>query len=227
MLRFFGQPIFRATDYDNLPVSYELLIREQNSSDEAWHLPADFSAITVDELEPLLVATINAMPDYIERVGYNLEVDQFVNPAFIDMATRVQHRVRVHMITEITERPNPNVSADELFEAARVYTKRGLAIVIDDVGIADNSLLRINLLRDFTEGYKFALQNLRPFTNVSCIKDTADMWGKLISHDKLFAFEGIETKEEAEAVATSCPYSFVQGYFFGKPALLPMTGNVS
>lgn len=225
-LRFFGQPKFKALDYGGLPFSYEFLIRERETPTDRWHLPADFNALTVDDLEPLLIKTLDTMPSNIKHVSFNLEVAQFVDTSYIDMVERVQTQTTIHLITELTERRDRAISDIAIKAAFLDYFDRNLGVILDDVGLDGNSFARVQPITDYVEGYKFALQNLRPFDDYERVRTYVKFWAdNAARNNKFYTVEGIETQAELDNIRALYPYAYIQGYFLGKPELLPLPGD--
>ncbi len=222
MLRFYGQPKFRVMQADALPIGYELFIREKQNNQ--WTLPEDFNACSADQIYQLLTQTIAALPANIELISFNLEQGQFIKTEFVDMVARVQAATPIKIFTELTERSDARVSAAELKQAARQFHERGLLVCIDDVGTGDNTPQLVYELDPYIDEYKFALQNFRPFNRICEISDTIGGWYELANNrHKMLAIEGLENKEDLESVQQNYPCDVIQGYYTGKPALLPVS----
>lgn len=222
MLRYFGQPKFKVTDADKLPISYEFLIRERENADERWHLPEDFNALTPAIIEPLLNATIATLPAHIKHISFNLELTQFVDPTYAEMVARIQQQTDVHVITEVTERQDFHVTTTQFMEAAADFYARNLAVALDDIGLDGNSLARLYTVLPSIEGFKYPLQNLRPFSDFGRISTAIKYWAGVASHNnKLFAVEGIETKDELDNLRALYPYAYVQAIIWVNPSCCP------
>ncbi|WP_054707540.1 hypothetical protein [Secundilactobacillus paracollinoides] len=102
MLKFYGQPKFRSDGATQQPIGYELFIREYQNNQ--WCLPQDFCAITAGQIQHLLSDTVQAMPDNIELLSFNLEQIQFIDPVFTDAVASVQDTTDIQLFTELTER---------------------------------------------------------------------------------------------------------------------------
>ncbi|RRG08109.1 MAG: EAL domain-containing protein [Lactobacillus sp.] len=219
MLAFFGQPKFALNATDYLPVGYELFIREQAAS--AWHLPDDFNAITVDQFYQLLLNVTRNLPSNVQLLSFNLEQQQFIQPAFADMIEEVQHQTALNIFTELTERNDPLVSDQQLLAAAQGFHRRDLLVCIDDVGTGENTSEMVLKLDDYVDEYKFAFQNFRPFTSIHTIEPELKFWADLRRQNhKILAIEGIETAAELTFVRRQYPCNLIQGYYTGRPELL-------
>lgn len=224
MLKFYGQPKFRPNGDTQAPIGYELFIREYQNNQ--WCLPQDFCAITATQIQHLLSETVQAMPNNIELLSFNLEQIQFIDPIFCDVVTSVQEQTDIQLFTELTERTDPRVTLNQLARAAKRFNDRDLLVCIDDVGTGDNTPELVLKLDDYIDEYKFALQNFRPFNHISDIESHVSYWYQMAqTHDKMLAIEGIENAEDLETVRTKYPCDVIQGYYTGKPALLPAVGT--
>ncbi|MCI1985111.1 MAG: EAL domain-containing protein [Lactobacillus sp.] len=219
MFRFFGQPKFDLVPDHQAPIGYELFLREWRGGQ--WVLPANFSALTVDSIEPLLVTTIAAMPANIELLSFNLEQDQFIDPAFMAMAMRVNAQTSLRLFLELTERLAPGVTEDQLVVAAQHYADHGVLVCVDDVGTGQNSPQMVHRMALSVAEYKFALQNFRPFATIAELAPKLNLWYRMAqATHKMLAIEGLETPEELAVIRRDYPCDVIQGYLLGKPALL-------
>ncbi|MFD1483793.1 EAL domain-containing protein [Lacticaseibacillus baoqingensis] len=219
MFRFFGQPKFDLDPKHQDPIGYELFIREWR--DGQWLLPENFSALSVAIIEPLLVQTIAAMPSKVQMLSFNLEQDQFIDPAFLAMVLRVEQHASIRLFIELTERLAPGVHEDQLVQAAKRFADHDLLVCIDDVGTGQNTPEMVVRMNDSVAEYKFALQNFRPFAAIAELAPELDMWYAMAQKEhKMLAIEGIETPEELALIRRQYPCDVVQGYLLGKPALI-------
>lgn len=221
MYRFFGQPKFNATHYEQGPIGYELLIRERING--CWCLPQNFEAIPGDVFADLLQKTILSLPNSIELVSFNLEQSHFISAEYLEMVKEVQALTSIHLYTELTERDIRGVSITQLRAAAREFYNSDLSVAVDDVGTGQNNDETVSQLDDYTGEYKFALQNLRPFKDLDEVLPLLDHWWRRAqAKHKLFAIEGIETGEELKTITRDFPSDVLQGFYLGKPAVIPL-----
>ncbi|ANZ60850.1 hypothetical protein AYR62_14890 [Secundilactobacillus paracollinoides] len=219
MLKFYGQPKFRSDGATQQPIGYELFIREYQNNQ--WCLPQDFCAITAGQIQHLLSDTVQAMPDNIELLSFNLEQIQFIDPVFTDAVASVQDTTDIQLFTELTERTDPRVTLNQLSRAAKRFHDEGLLVCIDDVGTGDNTPELVLALDDYIDEYKFALQNFRPFNHISDIESHVSYWYNMAQkYDKMLAIEGLENEEDLEVIRTKYPCDVIQGYYTGMPALI-------
>ncbi|WP_461243103.1 EAL domain-containing protein [Secundilactobacillus muriivasis] len=218
MYTFYGQPKFALAD-SKTAIGYELFIREYQG--DRWTLPDDFDTITSATIETLLNKTVQKLPTTTTLLSFNLEQNQFVDPEFAAMVARIQATTSINIYTELTERKNPNVTDEQLFEAAERFERLGLLVCIDDVGTAYNTPSLVGKLDEYVDEYKFALQNLRPFKTIQAVVPQIKYWYAQASKlCKTLVIEGIESKEELEFLQQYFPCDIVQGYYLGKPSLL-------
>lgn len=220
MLTFFGQPKFSgATADDEHPIGYELFIREYQ--EHRWVLPDDFDDISATEIENLLTETLSQLPETIQLISFNLEQAQFIRPEYAEMVARVQATTPIKIYTELTERPNPQITSNQLLAGAKRFSALGLLVCIDDVGTGVNTLGLALKLDGYVSEYKFAFQNLRPFNAIDDIADQLDFWYQFAQEQhKTIAIEGVESKVELERVRRDYPCEIIQGYYLGKPTQL-------
>ncbi|KRM87215.1 EAL domain-containing protein [Lacticaseibacillus thailandensis] len=225
MYRFFGQPKYAGTNNTtrNL-IGYELFIRQY--VDGRWLLPQDFNGITADTLQHLLMDVVLTMHESVEMLSFNLEQNQFVDPAFLDMVTYVQDHTRINLFTELTERLAPGISEDSLVDAAAKFHHRGLLVCIDDVGTGENTPEMVLRMNDSVDEFKFAFQDFRPYHNIQEIEPQLNFWYHLARREhKMLAIEGVETAAELAEIDAHYDYDVVQGYLLGHPALLSRAQN--
>ncbi|WP_057151869.1 EAL domain-containing protein [Secundilactobacillus similis] len=219
-MTFYGQPKFAAQQPTDVPVGYELFIREYRGNQ--WVLPTNFGDISADEIERLLTKALRTMPESITILSFNLEQLQFIDPVYIDMVARVQATTSIRLFTELTERTDPRVTDSQLLAAAKRFHDYGLLVCMDDVGTGDNTPSLVFKLNDYIDEYKFAFQNFRPFAHISDIAPELNFWYDLSQeNDKMLAIEGLESAHDLAVVQHDYPCDIVQGYYTGKPALLP------
>lgn len=224
MIRFFGQPQFTATDHTIK--GYELFLRE--SVDHKWVFPDDFKAFTAYETANLLVQTIRPMPKTVTSVAFNLDPDQFIDPAYQTYLPKVQELIApVRLFVELTEHPcAPKIANAKLVEAAEGFKANHLYVVLDDVGTGNNTPPFAELLENNLAEYKFAMQNFRESHDPNEITKKLAYWHKMADDEhKWFVIEGFETKDELKLLK-DYPADLIQGYYLDRPGLLPADDQV-
>ncbi|WP_054749816.1 EAL domain-containing protein [Lacticaseibacillus thailandensis] len=202
-----------------MPIGYELFIRKRQGNE--WVLPQDFNAITVDTIGDLLGNIVDTMSSSIRLLSFNLEEQQFIDPAFMEMVARIQARTKINLFTELTERRDPGVNFDQIQAAAQRFHDNNLLVCIDDVGVGQNNEQLIAGMEDSVAEFKFACQDLRPCKTFPEIEPLLASWYNEVQRQhKAFAVEGIETQSEMNIVTTKYPCDVVQGYWLGRPRLL-------
>lgn len=218
MIRFFGQPQF--TTADHTIKGYELFLRE--SIDHKWVFPDDFKEFTAYETANLLVQTIRPMPKTIKSVAFNLDPDQFVDPAYQTYLPKVQEQIApIQLCVELTEHPcAPKVPNVQLVKAAQGFKNNHLSVVLDDVGTGNNTPPFAELLDSTLTEYKFAIQNFRNKREPDEIVKKLAYWHKMADdEDKRFIIEGFENKNELKLL-NDYPADLIQGYYLDRPGLM-------
>lgn len=219
MFRFFGQPKFDLDPRHQEPIGYELFIREWRQ--DGWRLPENFNKLPAPLIESLLDDVVAVMPAPVKMLSFNLEQDQFIDPAYLAMVRRVNERAKVRLYVELTERLAPGVTEAQLVAATRRFAAADVLVCIDDVGTGQNTPQMVLKMGDAVAEYKFALQNFRPFTSITAIAPQLGYWYHLAQRThRVLAIEGIETAAELARIRRDYPCEVIQGYLLGKPALL-------
>lgn len=219
MITFYGQPKFANIDNASTASGYELLVRQY--IDGRWMLPEDFTALPPNQFEHLLRKALAAMPKTITRVSFNLERVHFVDPEFLEMVQRVQRDTDVILTVELTERYDPNIDNLTIVQAAKAFFDAGIDVVIDDVGSGNNLPGLVEALTPYVVGYKFGIQNLRPYATDADLDDRLNFWAQQAqSKHKRFEVAGVESLDDVEKMQDIPACSDIQGYYFGQPVPL-------
>lgn len=219
MRRFIGQSKFSG-DGSRQHIGYELFAREYE--DGQWSLPGDFNTISAIDIRRMLSEALLHLDFTTKLVSFNLEQRQFIDPEYVDAVALAQSRTPIKLITELTERPDAQVTLAQLQRGAKRFHDAGLEVCIDDVGTGSNDLTLVEALSPYVDEYKFALQNLRPFDHISDIASKLNYWYNIaVTHHKALAIEGIETGPGVAELEHDYPCDILQGYFLAKPAPLP------
>lgn len=222
VIRFFGQPKYSVLTQQL--VGYEFFIREQQ--EQCWVLPEDFSVFNAQQVTTLLAATLQVLPQTLTLVSFNLDQAQFIDPEYCQRLVAVQAQTPIHIYIELTERsgaPQQSVSIQQLVQAAKRYHDAGLRVCLDDVGSGENTLQLVNALSDYTDEYKFALQNFRQDYTWPEVEAKLAKWSQLAQQQhKFFAIEGFEAADELK-LAQQYHAQLTQGYYLGRPKLLALT----
>ena len=219
MITFYGQPKFANIDNATTASGYELLIRQQ--VDGRWLLPEDFTALPSDQFEYLLRKALQAIPSTITRVSFNLERVHFINPAFLDMVQHVQADTDVTLTVELTERYDPNIDNLTIVQAAKAFFDAGIEVVVDDVGSGNNLPGLVEALTPYVVGYKFGIQNLRPYATDADLRDRLGFWAEQAERKaKRFEIAGVESLDDVENTQAIPACSDIQGYYLGQPVPL-------
>jgi EAL domain-containing protein (putative c-di-GMP-specific phosphodiesterase class I) len=222
LIRFFAQPKYSITSVKL--IGYELFIRERETRDSDWFLPDDFSRFTPADISELLSDTLKTFPQGLNSVSFNLDQEQFVDLAYCQTLAILQQQTPIKLHIELTERPGVGkklLTHAEIVQAAQAYQQAGLHVCVDDVGTGTNQYELVNELAPYAVEYKFALQNVRGALPPTEIKEQVGFWREMaLRQHKLFALEGFEVSRDMELIHTFQP-DIVQGYYFGRPRMLP------
>ncbi len=137
-------------------------------------------------------------------------------PGFAALVSRA--RSALPLMLEITERDLAGSPAD-LMASLLAARRQGWGVAIDDVGAVDTSLALLPILRPDVIKLDLRLVQQRTTTEVagvvSAVRAEAERSGAVL------LAEGIETVEQVE-LAVALGARLGQGYFFGRPAPLPV-----
>lgn len=224
MYRFFGQPKFIFTNNESHHVGYEFFLRQETP--DGWRLPADFSLVTAADLNATISKVLGPLSSDLRFISVNLEPAHFIREDFIRTVIAVQEHFHTHLIVELVERADHNVTVQDLMTAAKQFHAAGVSVCLDDVGTGNNVGALVDMLDKYVDEYKFAMQNLRPFNAITEITPQLTHWYKRAQRlRKAFAIEGIETQAELDYINAHYPGMLLQGYFLGKPEILPVTDD--
>lgn len=226
LIRFWGQPKF---DPINAKIiGYELFLREQSMLGSHWRVPADFSCFTPETVIEMLAGTLNTLPKGLKVVSFNLDQEQFIDPAFTQLIIDLKSTVSYQLVVELTERIGNgirNVRLQDLIDAAKHLADADVGVCIDDIGTGKNQLALVEALDPYVFEYKYALQNVRGKLDSDTIAIQISTWHKrAIDHGKVFVLEGFEEAADTEYIEHFHP-DIVQGYFYGRPHNIPVAAD--
>lgn len=227
LLRFFAQPKYSITTVKL--IGYELFIREKQALTNDWQVPTDFSRFTPTIVTTLLADTLKLFPQGLSSVSFNLDQAQFIDLAYCDLLAALQRQIPIQLQIELTEHRGKGVqciTTEQLLQAAQAYQQAGLPICLDDVGTGTNQYTLVQNLAPFAFEYKFALQNVRQQLSVAEVNEQIGFWRQLaLNQHKLFALEGFEFARDQAMIQRFQP-DVVQGYYFGRPQILPTASDL-
>ena len=216
--RYFAQGVYSLAG-DRARVLHELLLRRFDTGLGRYVLPDEF------ELPPVEIARLlrQAMAHTnFHRFNVNLTAAQFKDEemaaALCDVASAPDGPVELNV--EVTD----VVSAPIMRHISALYRDSGIKIYIDDVG-SDNSYELVRTRFAYVDGVKFAMQNLRRNNDDGALRERVSFWRQVAEANHLqFILEGAETEADI-AMAQEFGVRFVQGYYFGKPERLSISGE--
>jgi EAL domain-containing protein (putative c-di-GMP-specific phosphodiesterase class I) len=226
------QPIVALAD--NSVVGHEALVRWAHpirgllSPDEFLDVAEDTGLITAVGAQVLdqACATLAECPALVGTISVNISAVQLTAPDWLNSVRESLARHQVdptRIVLEVTETAvlNPNVSTRRALTSLR---ELGVGIHIDDFGTGYSS---ISVLRDLpVTGVKLDLRFVHDLTTGDS-QDNALAQGLsgLVKGLHLTGIaEGIETQTQA-AILRAQGWECGQGYYFGRPAPMPVTSR--
>jgi EAL domain-containing protein (putative c-di-GMP-specific phosphodiesterase class I) len=226
MIRLWGQPKYAAAT--GKLAGYELFLREKQTENGEWQLPADFSKFSPSTMANLIGATLKTLPQDFELVSFNLDQEQFIYEAYTTLLVAVQAQLDYALVIELTERRGigrKTIQLDDLITAAQRFQAVGLRVCLDDVGTGENQTTLVDALDPYVSEYKYALQNVRGKLSLAEVAAQVTLWRERAARlHKRFALEGFEDPEDVRLIQAFSP-DLVQGYYFGRPHTLPIAAD--
>lgn len=223
MIRFWGQSKFAPPN--GKMIGYELFLREQKPGSSHWQVPHDFSRFTPEVMIGLMARTLPTLPDGLRLISFNLDQEQFVEPAYCRLTAELAKKLPYQLVVELTERRGHGshpVAIADLEVAAKRFKQAGLTVCLDDVGTGENQQELVASLGPYVNEYKYALQNVRNKLSEAQIEAEIAMWHQAaVANHKFFALEGFEEAADIKLIEQFHP-DIVQGYYYGKPHALPI-----
>ncbi|MFD1318868.1 EAL domain-containing protein [Loigolactobacillus zhaoyuanensis] len=220
MYRYFIQP--QLNKINNSLIGYELLMKKHTP--DGWRPPHHFSDIPAKVIAETLIATTEQLALKIGSVSINLNRTQLMDPQIDEAIIRSQMQLRpVKLVVELTEEPgDEHWRIDQLLPMIKNFTTRGMEVSLDDVGIDENKLARIQPLIPYATEIKFALQDFTETLEDHALQQQVIFWRDLAAqHNLRLILEGIENATD-DAIADRLAIDLRQGYYYGKPHLLKL-----
>lgn len=212
---FFVQPQINK-DNDTI-FGYEVLLRKEDNG--SWHLPEDFTELSIKEQVKLLEKTVKSLKKNIGKddrmISFNLNNDQANDPSTLDEIISLKKRIaQVALTIELTEAlPLENVE-----EISDLLHQNDISLVIDDVGTGSNTYENIKDSLQYVDRIKFAMQNFRMSGHAELIPERLAFW---VNQAKKYCLdmviEGVEDSKD-QILAKKYGIDIQQGYLYGKPA---------
>lgn len=219
--RYFVQP--QIDNRTHTIFGYELLIKQKTPA--GWRLPESFAAIDVGVMSDLLIATTKILGTKVQYCSVNVNREQLVDPKMTNAIIQSQLQLYpTKLVVELTEEDNDSeYSVNSLIPHLRNFMEHGMQISLDDVGTGDNSYEEIRNLLPLASEIKFALQNFRHGIDNDAVQRKLRVW-KAISQEfgLRLILEGIEDEHD-DAISDELEIDLRQGYYYGKPQLLPIS----
>ncbi|WP_203246519.1 putative bifunctional diguanylate cyclase/phosphodiesterase [Sporosarcina beigongshangi] len=109
-------------------------------------------------------------------------------------------------------------SIDEAIRAVRVFRQEGFSVALDDFGTGVSSLSYLKQMPISTMKIDKSFVDEVPMSE----KDSAIIQAIIALGDSLnlsIVFEGVETEEQVQFLASTCEQPIIQGYYFAKPMI--------
>lgn len=221
--RFFVQP---QIDVRTKTIfGYELLIKQLTT--EGWRLPESFTELDTHEIAKLLIATTKILGLKVQYCSVNISREQLMDTKMEQAIIKSQLQLYpTKLVVELTEEKGPRKYSNyDLIPHLRNFMEHGMQISLDDVGTGDNGLESIRDLLPLASEMKFALQNFRTGIKDPNIQQKLRNWQNIGEKYGLrLILEGIEDQADA-TMSDDLQINLRQGYYYGKPALLPLPGD--
>lgn len=213
---FFVQPQINKSN--NTIFGYEALLRKED--DGTWHLPSDFTELSVAEQAKLIEKTSLAIKKHLGEnkvLSFNLNKEQASDPLTLGVLIALKKRINpAKLIIELTEAMGLN----EIKEFSLQLHQYNILLVIDDVGTGSNTFDNIHHLLPYVDKIKFAMQNFRMAGKSEKIPGCLSFWVKQAENYCLdMILEGVEDCKD-QNLAQKYGIDIQQGYLYGKPAMI-------
>lgn len=204
---------------------YELLIKQLTP--EGWRLPKSFIDIDLQVNAALLVKTTKILGMKVQYCSVNVNREQLMDTQMARAIIKSQMQLYpTKLVVELTEEEGPREYPDaKLVPYLRKFMEHGMQISLDDVGTGDNDYENIKDLLPLASEIKFALQNFRSNIENPHLREKLRAW-KGISQEfgQRLILEGIENSDD-DQMSNRLGIDLRQGYYYGKPELLPLIGD--
>ncbi len=202
----------------DIPNTYEVLARDKAGS--AGFI-TEFESDDLIELDckilDLAMELLKSPNRSKARLHINLEPSTVMSDRFPEYLAKLKgsRRYKEWLVIEITERSVPDAQIDELRNRVSEIYDVGFAIALDDYSIQAPAPhhkalwpMASTVKVDMVELYNAGLDKMDPFNAAAA--------------DKTVVVERIEKREEKRAIeALKTQDIMLQGYFFGRPEIMP------
>ncbi|WP_334332858.1 MULTISPECIES: EAL domain-containing protein [unclassified Companilactobacillus] len=223
--RYFVQP--QIDMHTQTIMGYELLIKKWTP--EGWRLPESFVDIDVGIVSKLLIASTKILGLKVQYCSVNVNREQLMDTQMTDAIIQSQMQLfPTKLVVELTEDKGPKEYPDSrLIPQLRRFMEHGMQISLDDVGTGINGIEHIKDLLPLASEIKFALQNFRSNIEDPNLREKLMKWKHLADKfGQRLVLEGVEDNQD-DLMSDSLGINFRQGYYYGKPELLPLPGDTT
>lgn len=213
---FFVQPQINMRN-DSL-FGYECLLRKNNNG--IWQLPQDFAEVSVEDQTKIFrqIAGLFRKQSFDNlMLSFNLNREQASDPKVLDEMVLLKQYIHPFSLTvELTEA----MPLNQVKIFSNFLHQYDIELAIDDVGTESNTFQNVQSALPYVDKIKFAMQNLRMTGNSQLIPKYLAFWTDQAKKYQLdIILEGIEDSAD-QRLAERFDINLLQGYFYGKPALV-------
>lgn len=186
----------------------------------AWHLPKDFTELSIADQVKLIEQTATAIMNEHggkKVLSFNLNQEQASEPATLGEIIALKNEISpISLIIELTEA----MPLDQIKDFSLLLHQNDIELVIDDVGTGSNTFDNVKNLLPYVDKIKFAMQNLRMEGRAEKIPEYLAFWVQQAKRNSLdMILEGVEDAKD-QLIAKKFGISIQQGYLYGKPAMV-------
>ena len=213
---FFVQP--QVNKRDDTLFGYECLLRKNNNG--IWQLPQSFTEISINDQINILQKIADLFREKSLdnlMLSFNLNREQANDPSVLDKIIMLKKDIQPFSLTvELTEA----IPLAKIKTFSEILHQYNVELAIDDVGTGSNVFENIHLALPYVDKIKCAMQNLRMSGQAKLIPEYLKFWSDIAQNYHLgMILEGIEDNTDLK-LAEQFGIDLLQGYFYGKPALV-------
>ena len=212
-LDFYGQPIFKLSSLEESAIGYELKLYPRDK--KQWLLEEQPINLPVEQFERLVIKTINAIPNRVSLISFDLTYEQFVNLRFRTMIATLQTELSVRLVPELTEHPRSPIRGSAVVSAIEALFNADVAVCVANVGSGNQIPGLVEALTPYVLGYKFSVQAAAGLGRNLDLMDRFSFWkNKAAANHKRFDVTGVESLDDVIYLKEQQACDLVQGPYF-------------